>query len=138
MYFLQADIRKKKKSRNKLSKETKKVIAHIWLSRTSFMNCPYWLRSLSGRRNSSAILNKFKSSHGTSLNELRGKIQHVRVKLDIWWYIENNSYNNFSSIMVRYLIENEVFNSFWREKKICLPFKTFTSNVLNVFFTSRY
>ena len=45
---------------------------------------------------------------------------------------------NFSSIMVRYLIENEVFNSFWREKKICLPFKTFTSNVLNVFFTSRY
>ena len=25
---------------------------------------------------------------------------------------------NFSSIVVRYLIENEVFNSFWREKKL--------------------
>ena len=45
---------------------------------------------------------------------------------------------NFSSITVGYLIENEVFNSFWQERKIFLPFKTFTSNVLNVFFTSRY
>lgn len=77
----QANIGRKRQKQTKQGNE-KGDRPRLALKRTSFMNYLYRLRTLSGKRNSSTILTKFKSNYGTSLHELRGKSQHVRLKSD--------------------------------------------------------
>lgn len=98
------------------------------LKRTSFMNYLYWLRTLSGKRNSSTILTKFKSNYGTSLHELRRKSQHVRLKSDsygtslhelreksqhvrltsdMWWYISFLKEDSSVFSYCKYVVQNK-------------------------------
>lgn len=77
------------------------------LKRTSFMNYLYWLRTLSGKRNSSTILTKFKSNYGTSLHELREKSQHVRLTSDMWWYISFLKKDSSVFSYCKYVVQNK-------------------------------